>query len=104
MPEYIRLTGFIPWSTNLPVVKEEDDSSRSSSIGKDSDALSGGSDSDEDDGEVQSKDNRPLNDLNDPEKVFPMKALVRWIIVELGGRLHRKWLEGGRMVGHWPAW
>ncbi|KAI3694428.1 hypothetical protein L1987_77393 [Smallanthus sonchifolius] len=73
MPESIRLTGGNPWTTSLPVVKEEEDSSRSSSIGKDSDALSGGGDSDEDDGEVQSKDNRPLNDLNDLEKVLPIK-------------------------------
>ncbi|CAI9297524.1 unnamed protein product [Lactuca saligna] len=57
-----------PWTSRLSTVKEEDDSSSSSSIGKNSDA--GGGDSDD---EVQSKDNGPLNQLNDLEKVLPIK-------------------------------
>ncbi|KAL8191823.1 hypothetical protein R6Q57_028554 [Mikania cordata] len=60
------------WSNTLPAVKEED-STTSSSIGKNSDALSGGGDSDDDDGEVQSKDNGLINGLNDLEKVLPIK-------------------------------
>ncbi|KVI12207.1 uncharacterized protein LOC112507987 [Cynara cardunculus var. scolymus] len=67
-----RFTGGSPWSSTLPVVKEEDSSS-SSSIGKNSDALSGGGDSDEDDGEVQSKDNGSLNGLNSLEEVLPIR-------------------------------
>ncbi|CAH1432060.1 unnamed protein product [Lactuca virosa] len=63
-----QFTGGNPWTSRLPAVKEEDDSSSSSSIGKNSDA--GGGDSDD---EVQSKDNGPLNQLNDLEKVLPIK-------------------------------
>lgn len=72
MSESGRFTGGNPWSSSLPAVKEEDSSS-SSSIGKNSDALSGGGDSDEDDGEVQSKDNGSLNPLNALEEVLPIK-------------------------------
>lgn len=63
-----QFTGGNPWTSRLPAVKEEDDSSSSSSIGKNSDA--GGGDSDD---EVQSTDNGPLNQLNDLEKVLPIK-------------------------------
>ncbi|KAI3772774.1 hypothetical protein L6452_03967 [Arctium lappa] len=72
MTESGRFTGGNHWSSSLPVVKEEDSRS-SSSIGKNSDALSGGGDSDEDDGEVQSKDNGSLNGLNALEEVLPIK-------------------------------
>ncbi|CAH1432061.1 unnamed protein product [Lactuca virosa] len=72
-----QFTGGNPWTSRLPAVKEEDDSSSSSSIGKNSDA--GGGDSDD---EVQSKDNGPLNQLNDLEKVLPIK-LVSVIVCHL---------------------
>lgn len=65
--ETVKFTG-----GNLPVVKEEEeDSGSSSSIGNNSDALTGGDDSDED--EVQSKDDRLMNNMNDLEQVLPIK-------------------------------
>ncbi|KAJ9547927.1 hypothetical protein OSB04_020470 [Centaurea solstitialis] len=63
------------WSSSLPVVKEED-SGTSSSIGKNSDAFSGGGRGDsgeDDDGEVQSKDSGSIEGLNALEEVLPIK-------------------------------
>ncbi|XP_076955376.1 protein OXIDATIVE STRESS 3 LIKE 2-like [Bidens hawaiensis] len=72
LPDTTRFTGGYPWTTTLPAVKEEDDTT-SSSIGNDSD-------SGDNDTEVQSKDdhnnnniNGMLNGLSDLEQVLPIK-------------------------------
>lgn len=73
LSESARFTGANHWSNKLPAVKEEDDSTSSSSIGNNSDAA-GVDSGDEDAGEeVQSKDNSPLSGLNDLEQSLPIK-------------------------------
>lgn len=73
LSESTRFTGANHWSNKLPAVKEEDDSTSSSSIGNNSDAA-GVDSGDEDAGEeVQSKDNSPLSGLNDLEQSLPIK-------------------------------